>query len=179
VREDLDGKRVQLTVTWHRRSSSYDCFLDQLRRQLAEVGVRLYENRVGDRQYDEKLFSTFEWEALFGRETGGFFEPMGVHPFWSSSGGFHIWFPNQARPSTPWEARIDELLAQASLEREEARRLECMHEMQRILAEEAPILPLLVEHAWSALRNDVRNFRPVVIEPNAVWNLYEIFRSAD
>ncbi|MBK9383197.1 MAG: ABC transporter substrate-binding protein, partial [Planctomycetes bacterium] len=179
VREDAQGHRAQLTITWYRRSSSYECFLERLRQQLAEVGLRVYENRVGDRSYDEKLFSTFEWEALFGRETGGFFEPMGSHPMWSSSGGFHIWFPLQAQPATPWEARIDALLAQASLERDEGRRLACMHEMQRIVAEEAPILPLVVEHAWSALRNDVHNFRPGVIEPNSVWNLYEIFRAAE
>ena len=93
----------------------------------------------------------------------------------SSPTEYHVWFPRQATPSTPWEAEIDRIFRAASLERDPRRVVALLDDFQRVMAEEQPILFLVSKVRSMACRPDVANFRPAPLEPAVHWTASEIF----
>ncbi|MEW6744676.1 MAG: ABC transporter substrate-binding protein [Planctomycetota bacterium] len=179
IREDADGHRVAFTITWWERVEAFKCVVRLLQERLRQVGIEAHSNLVGARDYSAKVFNTFAWEVLLGEDSGGAIDPAGQDPFWSSTAGYHIWFPAQESPSTPWEASVDRLFLEASAERDEARRLALLYEFQDIIAREAPLIPIVSEQSFAARRGNVENFMPSVLEPNAIYNAFEIWLSEE
>lgn len=106
-------------------------------------------------------------------------EPVDHMGMLLSSGSMHFWNPAQPEPATDWERRIDELmLRQRSLrDREERRRL--YHDVQWILAEEFPIIPLVNADTLVAARGGLSNLRPAAVFPYAFWNVWELYWETD
>jgi peptide/nickel transport system substrate-binding protein len=87
-----------------------------------------------------------------------------------SSGGEHVWNPRQESPATPWERRIDELMAaqMASIDDNERKRL--FTEVQRIFAEELPVVHFAAPKIFVAASTRVANLQPVLSRPQLVWS---------
>ncbi|MCB9882196.1 MAG: ABC transporter substrate-binding protein [Planctomycetes bacterium] len=178
-REDESGRRVSFTITWWKKSPAFPCLVRLVRDRMQDVGVEVRLNEVGERDHAAKIFSTHEWEVLFGQDTGGAVWPMGPDELLTSSAAYHLWNPRQEHPSSPWEARIDQLLLDASVEKSEALRLEWIFEIQDIIAQEAPLIPTVVPKSFAGVRNSVHNFLPAIVEPNDVHNAFEIWKEGD
>jgi peptide/nickel transport system substrate-binding protein len=176
VREDRAGRKAMFTITWYRRSEALECLVRIVRERLDRIGIQALSNRIGDREYEEKLFSTYEWEVLVGQESGGAGDPMGADRLWSSREDYHMWFPRQAEPSTAWERELDAIFLAASTEPDELRRLELLYRFQEIVAREAPLIPIAIDKSFAAVDQRIENFFPRVIEPTSIYNIYEIWK---
>jgi ABC-type transport system substrate-binding protein len=62
--------------------------------------------------------------------------------FWLSSGSRHLWNPNQAKPATEWERRIDEPMLKHAATFDRVERVQLFAEVQRIFAEHMPAVYL-------------------------------------
>ena len=85
------------------------------------------------------------------------------------------WRPKQSKPATDWEARIDDLLAKQARETNPDRRRAAFDEIQRILAEQSPVIPIVARHVSVAANQRVDNHRPSAIFPFSLWNAEELF----
>ena len=96
-------------------------------------------------------------------------DPAMTPDFWVSSSPQHFWNPSQPEPATPWERRMDELMAQqaASSSLEERQRL--FAEVQRILGEELPALHFVAPKVTIAASTRVRNLQPAPQIPQLLW----------
>ena len=105
--------------------------------------------------------------------TGGG-DPSGGKAIYRSDGQLHVWHPNQATPATEWEARVDEIMDLQERTLDEAQRVALVHEMQEILAEQLPLMLLVVPNAYVGIKNRWHN---VQVPPmgSIVWNLYELW----
>jgi ABC-type transport system substrate-binding protein len=56
------------------------------------------------------------------------------------------------------------------------KRREKFNEAQRIFAEQAPMIPLVVRHFVAGAKADVGNFRSSFLPPRSLWNVDELFR---
>jgi len=96
-----------------------------------------------------------------------------------SSGPMHMWAPRQKEPATDWEARIDSLMQQQQIVFDHEERHAIFREVQMILAEQLPLIPLLNRDVLVAYRSDLNNLRPANIFPYSMWNVWELYRSPE
>lgn len=92
-----------------------------------------------------------------------------------SSSPMHFWNPMQESPETDWEARIDELMmAQLQAVDPQARQAQYA-EVQELLSQQVPIIPLINNNTLVAAQARVQNLKPAPIFPNSIWNGWELW----
>jgi peptide/nickel transport system substrate-binding protein len=64
-----------------------------------------------------------------------------------------MWYPQQERPATDWEARIDYLYNEGSYTMDTEKAQGYWDEYQRIILEELPLIHLVRSRTFFALRN--------------------------
>jgi peptide/nickel transport system substrate-binding protein len=92
-----------------------------------------------------------------------------------SNASVHQWRPKQDKPASEWEARIDELFAQQAQESDAAVRKQKFNEIQTIMADEMPVVPIVSRHIVSAANAKVGNLSPSSILPYSLWNADRLF----
>jgi peptide/nickel transport system substrate-binding protein len=138
---------------------------------LRKIGVRVNIATVDFPALIERLNKTFDYEACLLGLVNVDADPMEQMNLWLSSGDQHSWWPRQKTPATPWEARIDQLELQQASEPSRALRKKAVDEVQRIAAEEEPILYLVNPDYLAAISPAVRGVEPVTAPPQILWNV--------
>jgi peptide/nickel transport system substrate-binding protein len=90
--------------------------------------------------------------------------------FWLSSGGAHFWNANQKTPATAWEAQIDELMTKQTATTDEAERTRLFNEVQRVFAENLPVLYFAAPRVYVATSARLTNVQPALIRPQVTWS---------
>ena len=118
---------------------------------------------------------TYEYEALlFGLTVSGI-EPTTYANFLLSSAATHQWQPKQKTPATEWEAKIDKLFAEQASESDVQKRAQVFNEIQQIMADESPVVPVVSRHIVAAVNTRIGNYAPSSIFPYSIWNVEELF----
>ena len=148
--------------------------LTTLKENLKAIGIRLKLSYVDFGTMLEKTGGTHEYEASMMAFTGGSGDPSDGKAIYRSNGRLHIWNPEQKRPATNWEGRIDELVELQEEEMDEERRIALIHELQEIFAEELPLIYLHNPDAYIGIKNKWQN---IELPPmgSILWNIDEIW----
>ena len=172
---DAKGARVAFTILapagTKTRVDSAAVVQEDLRKLGMDVSVAPVENA----QVGERINQTYDYEAVFFGTTVTEPDPSSYVPVLSSNSPLHFWHPKQAAPATDWERRIDELTAAQARETDAARRRELFREIQQIMAEQLPIIPVSSRHIPVAASPRVGNYRPSPLPPFSLWNAEELF----
>lgn len=175
IRDDASGRPVEFALSYYERTPDLTPVASMVADQLRAAGIRVRLDRCESSRFSSLLFERFDYEAVLGEDSSGIALPCGDHPMFSSPTEYHVWYPRQPQPSTPWEAEIDRLFRAASLEREPRRVVALLDRFQEVMAEEQPILFLASMVRSMACRPDLANFRPAPLEPAVFWNAAEMF----
>ena len=123
----------------------------------------------------ERWSKSFDYDAILLGLTLTDTEPSSYTNFLRSDAAGHQWYPKEPKPASEWEARIDELVAAQAKERDPERRRALIREIQIIMAEQLPIIPIVSRHILVAANARVGNYRPSKILPFSLWNAEELF----
>ncbi len=167
VLEDNTGARVEFSLTTNQGNAIRDRIAKIIIEDLAAIGMRVTLHTLSFPDLFERLDATYNWDAMLIGFTGGI-DPASSENLLRSSGELHVWHPLQRRPTTRWEADIDDLLDQGTRELDVERRRDIYHEIQDILHEELPMIQLVRPNLYAAHRRDVENFRP------SPWGFHQI-----
>ena len=145
-----------------------------IQEDLARIGIEMnlvpldYPTLIG------RLARSFDYQAcLFAiRFTDP--DPSAELPLWLSRSPFHVWHPSQLRPATPWERRIDALMDEQMLATEHPVRKALFDELQSVVAEQLPLIDLVVPHALLGVTGRVGNLKPTPFW-DPVWNGEELY----
>src|SRR4030095_6459321 len=77
-------------------------------------------------------------------------EPSTYANLMLSSGSAHQWRPNKKSPSTEWEKKVDQLFAEQTRESDPGKRKSEFYEIQRIVADAAPVITIVARPGISA-----------------------------
>ena len=91
-----------------------------------------------------------------------------------SSGQMHMWHPAQERPATEWERRVDELMLEQVRTLDPKKRERLYEEVQRILSQQVPFVPLVNQDLLLAWNISLKNVRASSLFPFALWNVWEL-----
>lgn len=145
--------------------------------ELQKLGVEVIFQPVEFNTLITKIDDTFDYDCiLLGNYSDTGTDPYGSMNVIKSSGYDHYWFPRQKTPSTPWEARIDQLMdAQMQTLNLKVREKD-FDEVQEILAEQQPMIFTVTPIYYAAIRSDIGNVRATPLSYyQATWNAEELY----
>ncbi len=169
---DPSGRRVSFTISvrsddfWTKIAAVMQQDLEKIG---MEVGILPEEfgslvNRIEkSREYDAALLS-FEIP----------YDPVDHSWLLSSSPG-HFWNPNQKSPSTDWESRVNDLMHRQMTVIDFTERQRFYHEVQRLIFENAPLIPLVNKDVLVGANKRLHNVKPVTTVPYSLWNVWELW----
>lgn len=170
-----NGVRVEFTLLVPVESQPRVEMAAAIQSDLARLGILMHVAPLEFGQLSRRLNETFDYDAaLFGISVTEP-DPSSYANFLLSGSPSHPWAPRQPRPATAWEARIDALVAEVAGERNSERRRAAFREIQHILAEQLPVIPLVARHLTAAAQRRTGNYRPSALPPYSLWNAEELF----
>lgn len=167
--EDEKGTEARFSVLVFRGNALLERSAAVLREDFKQVGVALdvvpletgtVQARVGGGDFD----------SAFVGFTATDMDPAISKDFWVSSGGSHFWNPAQPTPATDWERQIDELMTKQTATMDDAERKRLFNEVQKVFAENLPVLYFVAPRAFLATSSRLVNLQPALIRPQIIWS---------
>ncbi|NQT20686.1 MAG: ABC transporter substrate-binding protein [Planctomycetes bacterium] len=172
--EDPDGNTVEFNLTTNSENTVRIKMAEMIRKDLENIGFKVHFLPQQFNMLVSKLDSSFDWQAMILGLTGGI-EPHFGQNVWKSSGHTHMWFPRQKKPSTEWEARINDLFDMGVQELDPEKRKEIYNEWQVIAADELPLIYTVLGKRIEALRSGLGNIHPTSYL-GAIHSLERVYR---
>jgi ABC-type transport system substrate-binding protein len=90
---------------------------------------------------------------------------------WLAGGSMHVWNLAAETQPFPWETEIDRRMQKQRTTRDPKLRRRLYAEVQALVAEHLPIIALVSPHLLVVHRHGLRNVRPGLTPPYALWNI--------
>lgn len=173
IRETATGVKLSFTFITNKGNKSREEIATLLAADMKEVGIQAIPQYIDFPALVTKLNDTYDYEACY-LGFGGSIHPISSMNTFRSSGRTHFWNPLQETPATPWEAEIDKLCDQFGVALAPKEQQRIVYEIQRILAENVPSLPLFTDKAFHVVRNTYGNVKPSGVT-DIFWNADEFY----
>ena len=172
---DAQGNRVEFSLLVPAESEPRKLMAAVVQEDLAKLGIKMQVVPVEFSAVTNAWTKSYDYEAILLGLSVTDPEPSTYANLLLSSGDAHQWRPDQKSPSTEWEAKVDQLFAEQARESDPAKRKSQFYEIQRVLADASPIIPIVSRHVVSAANARVGNFSPSPMCPYSLWNAEELF----
>jgi peptide/nickel transport system substrate-binding protein len=169
VVEDARGTEARFTGITQRGVGWYEKGTTVLRDELAAVGIAIDFEPLELGALIQRLLAC-DYDAIYYRPLATDLDPAGNLDFWLSSGSAHFWNLSQRAPATEWERRIDTLMLEQAASLDPNRRREQFMLVQRIFAENLPVLYFVAPRMYYAHSMRLRGVVPSVLRPPVLWN---------
>jgi peptide/nickel transport system substrate-binding protein len=172
---DAKGNRVEFSLMFPAENEPRKLMAGVVQEDLAKLGIKMNVVPAEANAMGAAANETYEYEALlFGLTVSGI-EPTTYANFLLSGADTHQWQPSQKTPATEWEAKIDKLFNEQAGEGDPQKRAATFNEIQRIMADETPVIPIVSRHIVSAANTRLGNYSPSSMFPYSIWNVDELF----
>ena len=167
--EDAKGTEARFTVMTQRGVTNYERGAAFVRDELAKVGIGL---EIAPLEFNTMIGRMLQgdYDAMYYRPVQSNLDPALTPDLWFSSGSARFWNLAQKTPATEWERRIDELMVEQSSTLDPARRREIFNSVQRVFAENLPVLYFAAPRLYSAHSTRLTGTTPSVLRPPILWN---------
>jgi peptide/nickel transport system substrate-binding protein len=172
---DAKGNRVEFTLIVPSAGQPRRDMAVVIQEDLSRLGIKTQVAPIDFGDFQRRTTESYDYDAALLGTAPSEPDPSTYAPYLSSRSPSNIWRPKQSKPATTWEARIDDLLAKQASETDSERRRAAFNEIQRILAEQSPVIPIVARHAPVAANQRVGNYSPSVMAPYSLWNAGELF----
>ena len=172
---DAKGNAVEFTLIVPVESEPRKTEAAVIQEDLARLGIRMQVAPIEVGEVTRRRKQSFAYDAILFGASVSEPDPSSYTNFLQCGSDEHQWHPKQAKPATDWEARLDELVAAQARERDTQQRLAVFRDIQRLLAEQLPVIPIAARHIICAANTRLGNYRPSTIFPYSLWNAEELF----
>ena len=158
---DKEGHKLSFTLITNSGNKEREIIGNILKDDLKKIGIEVNFQAIDFNNLVTRLMSNYDWEAVIIGLTGSM-DPYFGQNVWLSSGHLHMWYPNQKKPATEWEAKIDELFQKAAVELNPKKRDELYKKAFKILGEQQPMIFIAAPEELLAVKNKLKNVFPTV-----------------
>lgn len=173
--QDLSGRPVQFSILVSASSPERSQMATIIQEDLKKLGIQTQVIALEFRALLDRVLNSHQYEACILGLVSGDADPNPEMNVWLSSGGSHLWNPNQDQPMTPWEAEIDRLMRQQITTLDHAQRKQLYDRVQQIAAEYLPLICLASPNILVAARKNLGNFQPAVVDHYTLWNVEHLY----
>jgi len=174
---DPSAQPVQFTILVSSSNAQREQMATLVASDLAALGMKVQAVPMEFRAQLNRITETHDYDVALMALGSGDVDPTAETNVWMSSGAQHLWNMGEKTPATPWEAEIDTLMRRQSRTLDPAARKRLYDRVQRIVADELPIVPLISPHLLVAARRGLGNFAPSILDHNTLSNVDELFWS--
>ena len=171
--EDAKGTEAHFTTIVYRGNSSIERGAVVLRDELKKIGVRMDVVPLEQNALIQRMLQG-DFESIMFVFTQTAFDPAMNADFWLSSGSAHVWNIGQAKPATDWEKQIDDLMVTVMTGADQAERKRAFDEIQKIFADQLPVLFFVTPRLYFATSARVGGLTPAIMRPQLLWNAERI-----
>jgi peptide/nickel transport system substrate-binding protein len=172
------GNPVTFTLLTNKENNLRSDLAVVIQDNLRQLGIDMQIRLLDFNALIGRISETYDYDACLLGLTGGASDPSSALDVITSSGRMHLWHPRQPAPSTPAEARMDELMQLQLRTLDYTQRKAYYDEVQAIMAEEQFLIYLVTSTVHTALRNGWQNQRPPATAGSSpLWNIEEIWRA--
>lgn len=176
ILEDAEGHPLEFTVHTNSENSQRIRTVAFITKNLQDVGIKINPASVPLSTLVNMQQATFNFDGLvLGWSAGVPPGPTNTKNITLSSGLNHACFASQPKPSTEWEARLDQLVHEIDSSLDPAIRKQKYGEIQRIWSEQLPEINLVSQKEAVAYKNIFGNLLPSPLPPRMTWNVEEIY----
>lgn len=163
---DTDGNRLSFNLITNAGNKEREAIGNILKEDLKKIGIEVNFQGLDFNNLVSKLMANYDYDAVIIGLTGSI-DPYFGQNVWLSSGQMHMWNPKQQKPHTQWEAEIDRLFNQASVELDQLKRDQLYKQAFKIIGEYQPMIFIVAPQELVAIRNKLKNAFPTV------WGWYK------
>jgi peptide/nickel transport system substrate-binding protein len=167
--EDAAGRQARFSILTQQGNTTRERSVAFLAEQLRQIGLSVDVVTLEQGAMIEKYMGG-GYDAMYFYFPTDSFDPARNPEFWLSSGGFHVWQPNQKKPARPWEASIDDLMRRQAAVVDPAERARLFGDAEKIFAEHMPAIYFVAEQVTIPMSARVRDATPSVLGPPVLWN---------
>ena len=173
VLSGADGRPVEFTIAVNSANAPQLRMAAILQEDLRPLGIRVRIVPLEFRSLVDRVLKSLDYEAALMALGSGDADPNSEMNIWLNDGSMHVWNLSAARQPQPWETEIDQLMRRqrATLNQQERRSL--YGQVQRLVADYLPIIPLVSPHLLTAHRRGLKNVQPSILPPYALWKIEE------
>jgi peptide/nickel transport system substrate-binding protein len=172
---DAKGNRVELTLIVPATSQPLKDMAILIQGDLANLGIKMQVSPIDPVDLNRRISETYDYDACLMVSSVTEPDPSSYANYLSSRSPTCRWRQKKPAPATSWEAKIDDLLAKQAREPNPDLRRAAFNEIQRILAEQLPVIPIVARHLPVAANQRVGNYSPSPVLPYSLWNAEELF----
>jgi peptide/nickel transport system substrate-binding protein len=179
-REDgalLDSERqpVQFSIVGASSNPERMSMATMIQEDLRQIGMHVDIVPLEFRALLNRILDTHDYEACILGLGSGDTDPNADSNVWLSNGETHLWNLHRAKPSTSWEAEIDDLMGKQITELAFEKRKKEFDRVQELLAANQPLIFLVSPHVLVGVKDTLGNFRPAVMDPVDLWNVDDLY----
>ncbi len=167
---DHSGQAVRFTLLTNADNANRVKTAALIQEDLARIGVEMNLVPLDFASLIGRITQSFDYEACLLALKFTDPDPSAQMPLWVSRSPQHLWHPSQPEPATPWEARLDGLMREQMLAIQHHTRKVLFDEVQALIAEELPVIDLVVPHALVGATARVGNLEPTPFWHPTLWN---------
>jgi peptide/nickel transport system substrate-binding protein len=169
VLEDANRNPAQFSVLLQAGHTTRERSVAVLQEQLRRLGMRL--DVVGlDTGAIIARWQAGDYDSIYHGFQASATDPAMTLDFWLSSGSSHFWNPNQPKPATEWEARLDDLMRRQIAAPDLAERQRLFAEVQNVFGENVPAIYFAAQRMIAAVSPRVTNMSPAALIPQLLWS---------
>jgi peptide/nickel transport system substrate-binding protein len=173
---DAEGKPVEFSILTSSSNADRTKMATLIQDDLKQLGMRVQVAPLEFRSLIDRVTQTKEYDACVMGLVSFDADPNSDINVWLSSGGMHLWNPQQTHPATSWEAEIDRLMGLQLTVTGGVQRKKLYDRVQEILAENQPMIFLASPDILVGAKNTIGNFHPAVLEPYLLWNVEQLYQ---
>ena len=179
VLEDAQGHPISFTMKTNSDNTLRIGMANFIKDDLAKVGINVTLVPVDFNTLITNLRSDFQYDAmLLGLQSGTPPDPSTMQNVWRSSGQTHEWFIGEAKPDTPEEARIDQLMDVIVTNPDLGARKAAYKEVETITNEQEWWIWLPIRRQKVPISNRFGNLQPSILPHRLLWNAERIYVKA-
>jgi peptide/nickel transport system substrate-binding protein len=171
---DSSGKRVSFTILANAANPAYLQTGAIIEEDLGKLGIEARLVPLEFRSLIDRVTAKRDYDVAILALRPGDTDPSADMNAFVSQGRTRLWNLS-GKAERLWEAEIDRLMRDQMTTRDGARRRETFNRVQRILAEQVPLVCLVSPNLLYAHRANLRNLQPGVIGDPVLWNADRLY----
>jgi peptide/nickel transport system substrate-binding protein len=174
---DSNGNKIAFVFNTNVENDARKKMAVFIQADLNKLGMDVIFQPVQFNELVTKIDDTHNYDCiLMGLAPGSVADPAASMNVFKSDGFTHFWFPREKTPSTPWEARINQLMDDQVQTLDMAKRKKDYDEAQEIMQEQQPFIFTTTPIYYAAIHSGTGNVRPTVFGGyRATWNVEELY----
>ena len=148
-----------------------------IQEDLKQVGITVPIASLEFRTMMDRIFDTYNYEVAVMTLASGDIDPNSERNVWTVNGSTHLWNLS-GKATESWENEIDELMRRQLVTLSFGERRRLYDRVQDLVTSNLPIICLASPHVLVGAAGSVRNLRPSILRPYALWNADSLFVQA-